>query len=329
MTGFAARPRGLRLPSMRAATLAAALACGAVVAQTPPAATPAASDLATDAAPVVPIQSSALDAPLFYQLLIGEIELSAGRAGNAYEVMLDAARRQNDESLYQRAVEIALQARAGDQALAAALAWRAAKPTAVAPLRYITQILLALNKPDEVVEPLAAWLAAAPTMERPGLIAGLPRLLQRVPDPKRSLALIEKLVLPYLDNPGTRTASRVTLGRAHLAAGNLPQALGLARAAQADDAAAPGPTLLALEMLPATPAAEQVVLAYLGRPEAEPAVRLAYVRSLTQSQRYADASRQLERLTTDRPQLPEPWLTLGALRLELKQPKEAEAALLR
>ena len=329
MTGFAARPRGLRLPSMRAATLAAALACGAVVAQTPPAASPAASDLATDAAPVVPIQSSALDAPLFYQLLIGEIELSAGRAGNAYEVMLDAARRQNDESLYQRAVEIALQARAGDQALAAAQAWRAAKPTAVAPLRYITQILLALNKPDEVVEPLAAWLAAAPTMERPGLIAGVPRLLQRVPDPKRSLALIEKLVLPYLDNTGTRTASRVTLGRAHLAAGNLPQALGLARAAQADDAAAPGPTLLALEMLPATPAAEQVVLTYLGRPEAEPAVRLAYVRSLTQSQRYADASRQLERLTTDRPQLPEPWLTLGALRLELKQPKEAEAALLR
>ena len=329
MTGFAARPRGLRLPLMRAATLAAALACGAVVAQTPAAAAPAASDLATDAAPAVPMQNSALDAPLFYQLLIGEIELSAGRAGNAYEVMLDAARRQNDESLYQRAVEIALQARAGDQALAAAQAWRTSKPTAVAPLRYITQILLALNKQDDLAEPLAAWLAAAPTMERPGLIAGLPRLLQRVPDPKRSLALIEKLVLPYLDNPGTRTASRVTLGRAHLAAGNLPQALGLARAAQADDAAAPGPTLLALEMLPATPAAEQVVLNYLGRPEAEPAVRLAYVRTLTQSQRYADASRQLERLTTDHPQLPEPWLTLGALRLELKQPKEAEAALLR
>jgi len=314
---------------MRAAALAAALACAAVAAQAPPATQPATSALATDAAPAASIKNSALDAPLFYQLLIGEIELSAGRAGNAYEVMLDAARRQNDESLYQRAVEIALQARAGDQALAAAQAWRTAKPTAVAPLRYITQILLALNKLDEVAEPLAAWLAAAPTMERPGLIAGLPRLLQRVPDPKRSLALIEKLVLPYLDNPGTRTASRVTLGRAHLGAGNLPQALGLARAAQADDAAAPGPTLLALEMLPATPAAEQVVLNYLGRPEAEPAVRLAYVRTLTQSQRYADASRQLERLTTDRPQLPEPWLTLGALRLELKQPKEAEAALLR
>lgn len=53
------------------------------------------------------------------------------------------------------------------------------------------------------------------------------------------------------------------------------------------------------------------------------------MRTLAQSQRYADAGRQLERLTRDRPELPDPWLTLGALRLELKQPKEAEAALLR
>ena len=148
-------------------------------------------------------------------------------------------------------------------------------------------------------------------------------------DRQRALSIVEKLMLPYLDNPGTRTASRVTLGRAHLAAGNLPQALGLARAAQTDDPAAPGPVLLALEMLPGTPAAEALVTDYLARTEAEPAVRMAYVRQLTQSQRYADAGRQLDRLTTDRPQIPEPWLMLGALRLELKQPREAETALLK
>ena len=322
MIGFAARPRGLRLPSLRVAVLAAALACAAVGAQ------PAAAVVAAPAAPARPT-NSALDAPLLYQLLIGEIELKSGRPGNAYEVILDAARRQDDESLFQRAVEIALQARAGDQALAATQAWRSAKPQSVAALRYQVQILLALNKIDETVEPLIAWLAAAPVMERPGLIAGLPRLLQRVPDPKRSLALIDKLVTPYLDGAGTRTASRVALGRAQAAAGNTTLALALARSAQTDDPTAPGPALLALDLLPATPAAEAMVADYLARPDAESAVRLAYVRLLTQSQRYADASRQLERLTVDRPQLPEPWLTLGALRLELKQPREAEAALLR
>ena len=322
MIGFAARPRGLRLPSLRVAVLAAALACAAAEAQ------PAAAVAAGPAAPASPA-NSALDAPLLYQLLIGEIELKSGRPGNAYEVILDAARRQADESLFQRAVEIALQARAGDQALAATQAWRSAKPQSVAALRYQVQILLALNKVDETAEPLVAWLAAAPVMERPALIAGLPRLLQRVPDPKRSLALIDKLVTPYLDGAGTRTASRVALGRAQAAAGNTALALSLARSAQANDPAAPGPALLALDLLPATPAAEAMVADYLARPDAEPAVRLAYVRLLTQSQRYADASRQLERLTVDRPQQPEPWLTLGALRLELKQPREAELALLR
>ncbi len=321
MIGFAARFRGLRPLSLRAAMLAASLACAAAGAQ------PAAA--AAKAAAPAPVTASALDAPLFYQLLIGEIELKSGRPGNAFEVILDAARRQNDESLFQRAVEIALQARAGDQALAATQAWRSAKPQSVAALRYQVQILLAINKVDETAEPLAAWLANASVIERPGLIAGLPGLLRRVPDPKRSLALIDKLVTPYLDEPGTRTASRVALGRAQAAAGNTALALSLAGSAQADDPAAPGPALLALDLLPGTPAGEALVTGYLARADAEAAVRLAYVRMLTQSQRYADASRQLERLTVDRPQLPEPWLTLGALRLELKQPREAETALLR
>ncbi len=328
MTGFAARPRGIRLPSIRAAALAAAAACAAVLAQPvdPPIAAAAPAATATATAPVV---NSSLDTLLFYQLLIGELELNAGRAGNAFGVILDAARRNGDDALFQRAVEIALQARAGDQALEAARAWRTAKPGSVAPLRYQAQILLAINRPDDAVEPLAAWLVAVPTMERPGLIAGLPQLLKTLPDRQQALAIVEKLVLPYLDGTGTRTASRVTLGRAHLAAGNGPQALGLARAALADDPAAPGPVLLALDMLPATPAAEALVTEHLARADAEPVVRLAYVRLLTQSQRYADAGRQLERLTQDRPQLLEPWLTLGALRLELKQPREAEVALLR
>ena len=326
MTGFAARFSGPRPALFKVVALAAALVCGAPLAQpSSPTAAPLASTAAATPAPA----NSSLDALLFYQLLIGELELKAGRAGNAFEVILDAAKRQSDETLFQRAVEIALQARAGEQALAAATAWRNAKPQSVAPLRYQTQILLALNRADDAAGPLAAWIAAAPTMERPGLIASLPRLLQRLPDQQRALVLSGKLLTPYLDDPGTRTAARVALGRAHLAAGLPVQALGLARAAQTDDAAAPGPVLLALDLLPGTPDAEALVTGYLARPDAEPALRLAYVRTLTQSQRYADASRQLERLTQDRPQLPEPWLTLGALRLELKQPREAEAALLR
>jgi tetratricopeptide (TPR) repeat protein len=275
-----------------------------------------------------PPQNSPLDAPLFYQLLIGELELASGRAGNAYEVILDAARRHGDEELFQRATDIALQAHAGDQALAAARAWRSALPRSVAAMRYETQILLALNRADESAEPLAAWLAAVPVVERPSLIANLPRLLQRMPDRRQALALIERLVAPYRDASETRVASRVAIGGARLAAGDAANALTLASEAAALDPAAPGPALLALDMLPATPAAETIVSTYLARPDADAGLRLAYVRLLIQQQRYAEALPQLEQLTRDRPQLADTWLTLGAMRLELRQPQEAEAALL-
>ena len=276
-----------------------------------------------------PTPASSLDAPLFYQLLIGEIELNAGRPGNAFEVMLDAARRQGDDSLFQRAVDIALQARAGEQALTAARAWRDARPRTVAPVRYETQILLALGKTDGLAVPLAAWLEAVPTMQRPGLIASLPRLLQRMSDKQQLLALTEQLVAPYRDRDDTRQASMLAVGRARLAAGDADGALDLSRQALTRDAKATGAVLLAIEMLPGSAAAEPLVTRYLDRPDADVGLRLTYVRVLTQSQRYADASAQLTTLTRQQPQLAPPWLTLGALRIELRQPREAEQALQR
>ena len=44
-----------------------------------------------------PPANSRLDAQLFYQLLIGEIELRSGEAGSAYQIVLDAARREFTE----------------------------------------------------------------------------------------------------------------------------------------------------------------------------------------------------------------------------------------
>ena len=213
--------------------------------------------------------------------------------------------------------------------VAATETWRQTLPKSVAALRYQAQILLALNRTEALAGPLTAWVTLSPDAERPVLLASLPRLLARLADQQKALAVAGQVLTPWLDKPGTSTAARVALGRAHLSAGLPVQALGLARAAQTDEPTAPGPSLLALELMPATPGAEALVTDYLARADAEPGVRLAYVRQLTQNQRYADAARQLERITQDKPQLPDPWLTLGALRLELKQPREAETALLR
>src|SRR4029079_15802122 len=92
------------------------------------------------------VTNSALDAPLFYQLMIGETELREGGAAAAYEVCLDAARRTRDAQLFRRATDIALQSHAGDQAVTAARAWRNTLPQSTDAARYLVQILIALNR---------------------------------------------------------------------------------------------------------------------------------------------------------------------------------------
>jgi tetratricopeptide (TPR) repeat protein len=276
-----------------------------------------------------PAATSALDAPLFYQLLIGELELSQGQPGNAFEVILDAARRTRDEQLFRRAVDIALQARAGDQALMASRTWRQTRPQSVDAVRLQLQILAALNRVDEMSEPLRSLLEATPEAERGALLAAIPRFLQRAPDKRQAAQLVDAVIAPYRQAPTTRVAALVASARAWAMADDADQALSLVQQAHAVEPDAPGPVLVALELMGKRPQAEELVRAHLQRERAEPALRLAYVRALMAGQRLVDAVSQLERVTVAQPELPQPFLTLGALHLEMRHPVEAEAALQR
>lgn len=320
---MSARSNSNRGWAIGASLLACALGGTPVAAQTPSKPAAAASAAVSRPAP----QNSALDAPLFYQLLIGEIELNSGHPSAAYEVVLDAARRTRNELLFRHAVEIALQARAGEQALAATRAWRGALPESLDARRYQLQILVALNRLEEAGDPLKAWLAQAKPDQRAALIAGTPRLLARATDRKQAATLLEQWLASYVDEPATRTATRVALGRAWLAAGNAERALQLLQRAATDDPAAAAAAMLAIELMAVKPEAEVVVTRYLAQGQPDSGVQLNYVRALTQSQRYGEAAQQLDRLTQTDPSLPAPWLTLGALRFDLKQPGAAEAAL--
>ena len=284
---------------------------------------------AASGAAVLPgkVDNSNLDAQLFYQLLIGEIELRSGEASNAFEVLLDAARRAKDEQLFRRATDVALQARAGDQALNAAKAWRTSIPESQEALRYIVQLLVTLNRAPEALEPMRALLKATPLAQRSAAINSLPPFFSRAADRSQAAGLIEQAVQAHADAPETRVAARVAMGRAWLAAADPAKAIELARRAHALDPLAEGPAMLAIEMLPGSAAAEEIVAGHLKAKPASNGVRLVYVRALTTSQRYADATAQLEIATRTEPRLAPPWLTLGALHLELRHPVEANAAL--
>ena len=276
-----------------------------------------------------PVENSALNAPLFQQLLIGEIEVREGDFGAGYQLMLDAARRTKNEQLFRRATDIALQGRAGDDALVAVKAWRAALPESLDALRYQIQLLVQLKRTADAAEPLQALLKATPAPQRPALIGALPRFFARASDRSEAARILEQVLLPYADAPDTRVAARVSIGRGWLGAINGEKALALAQSAHDTDRSAEAPAGLALEMMPGAPGAEAIVKDHLAAKPDSNAVRLIYVRTLLASQRLPDATTELETLTRNAPTLPQAWLTLGALHLQLREPAAANVALLK
>ncbi|SCK39669.1 Uncharacterized conserved protein HemY, contains two TPR repeats [Variovorax sp. HW608] len=290
---------------------------------------PAATPEATAPAPDKPVvEPSAMTADLFYEVLMGELNARGGDPGGGYGLILDAARRSRDDKLFQRAVEIALQARSGDAALTAARAWKETIPNSRDARRFELQILIALNRIGETVEPLRAEIAATPQVERPFLMAVIARNYSRATDKKLAASVVEQALADELKNPATGGAAWGTVGRLKLAAGDPAGALEAAIKGQAMDPSSEGPALLALELMePSQPQAEPIVKRYLEGPKAQPEMRIAYARVLVEGRRYADATAELSKLTAAKPELPEPWLLLGSLQAQARQDAAAEASL--
>lgn len=272
-----------------------------------------------------PVSNSSMDAPLFYQLLIGELELGNGQVGVAFQVLLDAARRTGDEALFKRVVNIALQARAGDQALLAARGWADTVPTSVEAHQTIVQLLALLNKPAELKQPLRALLRLAPAEKRQGYIVSLPHLFQRSPDPKAVYAALAPVL--QAQTGALKPAAVFTEARLAVNAGENGRALTLIH--ELDKALPDGDDAmqLAVDLMPSEPQAESFITARLARKPDQHALRQAYARTLLKVQRNADAAREFRLLTESTPDNPAVWLALGAVELDLKHLPAAEAAL--
>jgi tetratricopeptide (TPR) repeat protein len=286
---------------------------------------------AKPAAEAVVVEPSALTADLFYEILMGELTTRSGDPGSGYALVLDAARRLRDGKLFQRAVEIALQSRSGDAALAAARAWQETLPASREARRIELQILIALNRISETVEPLRAEVAATSQIERPLLMAVIARNYSRATDKKLAASVVEQALSDELKNPATGGLAWATVGRLRLNAGDASGALEAARKGQEVDPASDAPAVLALEMIdPGQPLAEPIVTRYLSNnPKAAPDLRIAYGRVLVENRRYSDATTQLQAVTSSRPELAEPWLLLGSLQMQAKQDAAAETSIKR
>lgn len=279
-----------------------------------------------DAQPPPVVETSELDAELFYEIFLGEISSQNGDPGAGYAFMLEAARRSVDGRLYQRAADIALQARSGEYALAAAKAWKDALPQSREANRYVLQILIALNRINETGNLLRQEMAQTPPWSKVAALDSLPQLYARVSDKPLAAKIVEATLAPELAHPATAPAVWATVGRLRLAANDPTGALEAARKGYALDSASESVAKLLLEMLQSKAGDVESLVAQSLAQQSKPELHMAYARLLLDQQRYAQAAQELELITSKNPDLAEPWLILATLKLQEGTPDAADKA---
>jgi len=271
---------------------------------------------ALPAGATTPPAQSALDATLFYQLLLGELQLRQGSPGAGFSIILDAARKTRDPALYQRAVDIALQNRSADAAIQAAQTWRSDFPQAAEPLRYLLQIQLALGKLEDAGKTLRESLTQLPADEQPAAIASVPRVFARVPDKAQAAQVVEKALEPALRQPATAAVAWTTIGRMRRDIGQSDRAVEAALAGHKANPQAEGPLILAMSLLESGDPRLAPMLDAAVSALPQPLLWTGYARALLALHEAGSARTQLERLLQQHPGHAPAWLLLGLARLD-------------
>lgn len=297
------------------------------------AANPKPSAVQPQALPVLKAPAdSGMGDDLLYQLLISELQITQGQPGAGFSLTLDAARKNRRPELFQRAIQIALQARSGESALQAARAWTEAQPRSAEAQRVVLQLALALDRPADIALPLRSLLRLVPAAERQPLILALPQMLARLSDKAATLRAVTPLLQEAGKQPARAVAAWSSLGRLQLAAGQKNQAFESARQAMARDRRSALPVWLGLALVEQGQAgADALVLRWLERGNGEDAdrIRLEYTRLLIEQRRQPEARVQLDLLTREQAAMAQVWLLDGLLYLQLERPDEATASLQR
>jgi len=276
---------------------------------------------------------SALDTETFYQLLLAEFKFQRGDPGGAHSLMLDAAVRLQRPELFRRAIEMALQNRAGNSAFNAALDWSRALPNDSEALRFQFQILLAQNRTAQLCPVLQRLIELAEPERRTDIIAAIPATLARLSDQPAALQATRCALQAALADAATAATAHATIGRIELQQGSPQAALLSAQTALQMQPDSVHGAALALALLErGQRAGETLLRAYLERQEPEGAaarnaLHLSYVRALIDLRRVSDANQALRTLTQRAPELAQAWLLLGILQTQARRTGPAQAAL--
>ena len=273
-----------------------------------------------------PLPNQELTSETLYRFLIGEIAGQRGRLDVATQAYVEMAKKTRDPRIAQRATEIALFARAQDQALEAAKIWLTADPESVRAQQAVTALLVNANKLDDA-KPYLEKLLRDEKENVGQAFLQLGGLLSRANDKKAALKLVQELATPY---PGIAEA-HIAVAQAAMAADDIDLA-----AKEADEAVKLRPewelaALVKGQALQRRSNAEALAYwkSYLKQNPQAKDVRLNYARLLVNDRNYEEARQEFERLGKDFPQNPDVTMAVALLAIQLKDYDAAEKTLKR
>ncbi|MEN9842702.1 MAG: hypothetical protein RLZZ612_531, partial [Pseudomonadota bacterium] len=222
-------------------------------------------------------------AEALYLALLAEMQLQSEQPGTAYSLMLEAAKKSADPDTYKRAINIALQNRAGNAALDAVHAWVKAYPQSTEALRTLLQLQLTLQKIEPSGETLGQLLKNTPDQELPDLWIAVGQSYTKVQESTAAITVLERQLRPWLDKPEYGSDAWATLGRVQWAAKQKQSALASLQKALTYPVTHQTDVLgvFVTELLQTAPEQVQAVIeAYLSQSVADLGVRMSYVRYL-------------------------------------------------
>jgi Flp pilus assembly protein TadD len=139
----------------------------------------------------------ALTSDLLYKLMKAEIEFRKGNWQAPYIAMMAAAQQTRDPRLAERATEMALSAKQGEQTLAAIRLWRQLAPDSEEAAQYYLGFVVLSDNLAEAEPIFRKRLQEASPAERGLAMFQVQQLLARAKDKAGAAAMIERLMAPY------------------------------------------------------------------------------------------------------------------------------------
>ncbi|WP_120966441.1 tetratricopeptide repeat protein [Comamonas sp. lk] len=273
------------------------------------------------------LDRAALNAELFYEILVGEMAASQGALGDAQALMMEAARTSGSEQLYRRATELAVQSRSGDRALRNARAWLDAYPDSRRANRTVLQLLVAMNRIADSTSYLRREVEATPDEAKPATFLSITQLYNNASDKPLAADVVEQALDAELKDKKNGPMAWATIGHMRLLAGQKAAALQAVDNAQQLDPDTGAIALLSMELLESGSAeVEPIIKRYLQK-SPSPQIRMGYARVLLGQKRIDDAKTQLMAITQESPDFAEAWAVLANLQLRADELGAAQTSI--